>query len=150
MPLIVFDLDGTLANLDHRLWHIEQTPKDWESFYADCAADTPIEPIAELARQLDTCLCYDLLVLSGRSEAVRTLTEDWMRKHRIPWRYLVMRPEGNHEPDHTLKPKMLAEWMAKYHWPAYDLAFIVEDRTSVVKAWRALGYTCLQCADGDF
>lgn len=32
---IIFDIDGTLANLDHRLRHILKEPKDWDAFYSD-------------------------------------------------------------------------------------------------------------------
>ena len=40
---IVFDLDGTLANTDHRAHFVDRTKgkPDWRAFYAACDADTP-------------------------------------------------------------------------------------------------------------
>lgn len=34
----VFDIDGTLADLTHRLHHIQKQPKDWDAFFDACAA----------------------------------------------------------------------------------------------------------------
>ena len=33
-PLAVFDIDGVLADVRHRLRHVEQRPKDWDAFFA--------------------------------------------------------------------------------------------------------------------
>lgn len=30
---IVFDLDGTLADCEHRIHHITKEPKDWRAFF---------------------------------------------------------------------------------------------------------------------
>ena len=57
---IIFDIDGTLANLDHRLRHILNEPKDWDSFYRDIDKDQPIAPI--------TLLCYSLFAMKEIDE----------------------------------------------------------------------------------
>jgi len=33
MNVYVFDLDGTLANIDHRLHFIKTKPKNWPAFF---------------------------------------------------------------------------------------------------------------------
>ena len=51
----------------------------------------------------------------------------------------------------SYKDKGLLEgekFLKQYDMP--PVHFILEDRTSVVQAWRKLGYTCLQVAEGDF
>ena len=40
---IVFDLDGTLANIEHRLHHLQGEKKDWDGFHKACYEDN-IEP----------------------------------------------------------------------------------------------------------
>lgn len=37
---VVFDLDGTLADGDHRLHHITGETKDWRAFFAACGDDS--------------------------------------------------------------------------------------------------------------
>lgn len=48
---VVFDLDGTLSNIDHRLHYIQRPPseKDWAAFFAACENDLPIGPMIRVA-----------------------------------------------------------------------------------------------------
>lgn len=48
--IVIFDIDGTLANAEHRVHHLQKEPKDWDAFFAGCTQDTPIEPVMELVR----------------------------------------------------------------------------------------------------
>lgn len=38
--VILIDLDGTLANCDHRRHFVEGTKKNWSDFYQNMAFDT--------------------------------------------------------------------------------------------------------------
>ena len=49
MRCYIFDIDGTIADLSHRLPHIQKTPKDWTAFFASVADDVPIEHTIKLA-----------------------------------------------------------------------------------------------------
>ena len=48
--VFVFDIDGTLSNLDHRLQYIRKSPKDWTTFKALLPQDTPHEDIIWLTQ----------------------------------------------------------------------------------------------------
>jgi hypothetical protein len=37
----LFDIDGTIADLSHRLRLIERKPKDWRRFFGSDAMDAP-------------------------------------------------------------------------------------------------------------
>jgi hypothetical protein len=144
----VFDLDGTIANLDHRLHYIQKEAKDWRGFFAAVGDDSPIEPIVTLMRNL-----YagpdgypHLVILSGRSSECRDTTRDWLQQHNVPYHYIYMRAEGDHRPDFETKKDMLDLMLKDNYIPL----LFVDDRNQVVDLWRALGYTCLQCAKGDF
>lgn len=39
--LVAFDLDGTLANIDHRLHHVKNKPKCWVKFNEGIKDDLP-------------------------------------------------------------------------------------------------------------
>ena len=46
-PLYIFDLDGTLALIEHRR-HFVARPRgeqDWKAFYAACDKDAPNDPV---------------------------------------------------------------------------------------------------------
>jgi len=145
--IYVFDIDGTLADLSHRLHYIQKEPKDWDGFFAACTADNPIEPVAAIARSLHAGEAT-IILLSGRSSIVRNQTEKWLSRHNIPYEALYMRTEGDHRHDNVVKPELMQRMLRE--WRGESVAAIFEDRSGVVKAFRQLGYTVFQVADGNF
>ena len=149
-PLYIFDLDGTLADITHRLHFIQKTPKDWDGFFAACADDKPITSTLTLARSLYDDPNNDVWVWSGRDEATFGATYGWLCAHldeEFGWNYLKMRPHGDHRHDAVLKK----EWLdAMHHLDRARLVAVFEDRKRVVDMWRENGVTCYQVAPGDF
>ena len=47
--IAVFDIDGVLADVRHRLHHVERSPKNWDGFFAEMVDDAPLEPPLDLA-----------------------------------------------------------------------------------------------------
>ena len=145
---ILFDLDGTLANGDHRLHYIRnQTPKDWTSYFAACDRDEPIPHMVELFLAL--CDTYDMFIVSGRSDEVRDKTLAWFREHlslTLKEGDLYMRSAGDHRPDDELKMLFLEDIRKR----GYEPLMAFDDRDRVVAAWRRAGIPCLQVAPGDF
>jgi hypothetical protein len=147
---VVFDLDGTLANCEHRLHHIKgdekPTPAQWDVFFAACEDDDPIYHTVEILKALRRQGSgIHVEIWSARSDQVREQTERWFYQRcdispaTLPIR---MRRKGDHRNDDILK----AEWIAEFGKP--DLVF--EDRARVVKMWRQMGVPCFQVADGEF
>lgn len=151
--VIIFDLDGTLANQDHRVHHIEKKPKDWDTYYEECDKDKPVQHVIDMFHNLKDD--YEIKIWTGRSDHVRRKTENWLEDKGISigfnyWE-LRMREAGDHTPDYILKRKWYEEFVAAYL--ALNLkvnAIVFEDRARVVKMWRDLGVTCFQVADGNF
>lgn len=139
---VIFDLDGTLADIDHRLHFVQGDSKDWDGFYAACIVDSPKMPIIELARMCDDAR-HEIIISSGRSAKVRDKTENWLATHEVPYKQLLMRPDGSFVPDQALKKAWLDQ--GKFG-DKNDILFVVEDRDRMVKMWRDQGLTCLQVA----
>jgi len=139
-PVYVFDIDGTIANLEHRLHLLP----DWNAFFDACDKDAPIDHMIRVARALHND--NDIVYVSGRSDRVRDATVEWLKKHSLPPGRLYMRCAGDHKPDDILKVELLAELRRDGFEPI--MAF--DDRTRVVKAWRAAGIPCAQVVDGDY
>lgn len=136
--LYIFDLDGTLADCRQRLHHIEGQKKDWDAFFKDCINDTPNNWVADLARGLD--LAGHILILTGRTVTYEAQTLSWLRKHKIPHDWIVMRGAQDFRPDVIAKPELLSKFLAHTH---DRVRFIVEDRAGMVEMWRDLGYNVL-------
>lgn len=140
----VFDLDGTLANLDHRLWYIQKPDKDWRGFFAAADGDSVIEPVMRLYSALQE---ENRVIFSDRSDERRPQTEHWLLKVAgVHHDALYMRKEGDHRPDHEVKKDLLDLAIAD----GWEPILFIDDRKQVVDMWRSLGYVCLQAAPGDF
>lgn len=144
--MIIFDLDGTLADCEHRR-HFVVKPKqpdctcdpesygfdgqscglhdyldwkpDWKSFYEACDKDTPIKPAVSLLY----CLCDShrlerVQIWSGRCESVREKTVEWLLMNTCFDEDMVlkMRPLGDNTPDDELKERWLDETYEETKW----------------------------------
>lgn len=145
MRCFLFDIDGTIADLGHRLHHIQKDPKDWRAFFALCHEDKPIEHMCALAKVLGDH--HQIIFVSGRSDECRDATAQWLRAELgFLHPKLYMRKAGDHRPDNLVKSELLDQILAEGHEPF--MAF--DDRNQVVKMWRERGIPCAQVADGDF
>jgi predicted kinase len=139
---IVFDIDGTLSNLSHRLHHIQGGNRNWDAFFAAVDADTVNEPV----RWLHSLVCeappIPILIASGRPDNYRDVTVAWLAEHGIFHTKLYMRSAGDHRADDIVKVELLAQMRAD----GYDPQLVIDDRQRVVDMWRAEGICCLQCA----
>jgi phosphoglycolate phosphatase-like HAD superfamily hydrolase len=142
---VIFDIDGTLANIDHRRHLVEHDSKKWDEFFAKIPEDSPNYDIAELCNHL-YAVNNRLVIVTGRFERDRKITVEWLAKHNIQYHTLLMRPNDNYEPDYVIKEHVLKDLQAQ----GANVWFVVDDRQSVVDMWRRNGITCLQCAEGNF
>ena len=140
----IFDLDGTLALIEHRRHFVEGSIKDWDSFFAACVDDKPNYPIIKIFKNLKFS-GSNMLIVSGRNESVRRQTEWWLDKYSIVYGQLIMRPNKDHRPDHELKKMWLDTILPKKH-----IIAVFDDRKRVVDMWRENGIVCVQVADGNF
>lgn len=139
---VIFDLDGTLANAEHRVHHLTGDVKDWRAFYSACDMDEPVAPVLATAHAM-IAAGHDVEIWTGRSAEVADETGHWLDRNGLEGILLRMRPIGDHQPDTTLKASWLEETAVKP-----DLVF--EDRASVVEMWRSHGIVCAQVAPGNF
>ena len=159
--MIIFDLDGTLANCEHRRHFVEFPPmwianpefqetflvspvtlnpackefrQDFDAFHEACDQDTPIEPVIDIWNdQISLGGMGQHQIWSGRSESVREKTEKWLNHHLLCFepRQLKMRPKGCFAPDEVLKEEWLNEAIAQGE--TIDYVFDDRDRKSVCR-----------------
>lgn len=144
--IYLFDLDGTLANIDHRLHWIKQSEPNWKMFFDACHEDEPIPHMVQLAQHLHSTGAQ-IYIVSGRSSDVRTKTKTWLINYEIPCHDLIMRFPSDRRPDHVIK---LEWWESLSPGIRKEIVMAFEDRTAVVNMWRSHGVPCLQVAQGDF
>ncbi len=143
---IIFDIDGTLADIEHRRAFLKQNKPDWKSFNDKMGDDTLNLPVVELYRTLWDSGKYEIIITSGRSESSRSLTEQWLVWNEVAFDRLEMRADGDYRADHIIKEEILHQLQGE----GKNILFVVDDRQQVVDMWRRNGITCLQCDVGDF
>ena len=144
--IVLFDLDGTLANISHRRHLVENGAKQWREFYAACPGDTVNEPVVAMWHALGEWGDYDRWIVSGRSDEVKSETILWLAENGIYPDKLIMRQANDHQPDDKLK----RQWLNDGTIPKDRVLCVFDDRTKVVNMWREEGLTCFQVAPGDF
>lgn len=150
-PLYIFDLDGTLALIEHRRHFVEGERKDWAAFYAACDQDVPNKPVIATMNRLHQANA-EVWIFSGRSDEVRYKTVRWLLTHTnlTDWdanTCLHMRRADDYTPDDVLKKRWLYDMLTD---DRQRLVAVFEDRDRMVKMWRANGVPCFQVAIGDF
>lgn len=151
MRAIIFDIDGTLADVSHRVHHLDGE-KDWKSFHGAMFDDPPVPAVAALARTMHKAARAGLgidavLIVTARHDdpAYEQMTREWLELHDIPYDKLYMRRDADTRRDHLVKADILQTILDD----GYEPILAVDDRPEVVRMWRDHGITTLQCAPDD-
>ncbi len=126
---IIVDIDGTLAHMTGR------SPYDFDRVNED-AVDIAVANIC--AFYYDDG--YSVILLSGRDEACRTVTVDWLHTNCIAYSRLFMRAEGDRRQDTVVKKELFDAHIRGM----YDVEFVIDDHPCVCRQWRDMGLKVLQ------
>lgn len=135
---VIVDIDGTLA---HIVGDDPRSPYDYARVHEDALDDVIYGVALSAAERGDK-----LLIVSGREDDCRDVTEAWLEKHGIVYDELHMRKAGDHRKDSIVKKEIYENEIK----PRYNVRFVLDDRNQVVEMWRDQGLVCLQVAEGDF
>jgi hydroxymethylpyrimidine pyrophosphatase-like HAD family hydrolase len=80
--IVIFDIDGTLANGEHRQQYVREKPKNWPRYNDLMSQDTVHEHVR---RTYWSLLNSDFLlyIVSGREDRFREVTEKWLLDNDI-------------------------------------------------------------------
>jgi predicted secreted acid phosphatase len=141
--IVIFDIDGTLADVSERIHHVRKKPKNWPAFFQGMAQDKAIHSMVRLCNVLYAA-GIQIILCSGRSEEHRQETVKWLAEQGVNYHDLILRKDRDRRSDTVVKREMLAGIDKS------KILFVVEDRSRVVEMWRSEGLVCLQCAPGEF
>ena len=131
---IIVDMDGTLAIIGDR------SPYD----VSRCDLDLPNLPVLETVQKWQDSKV--IIIMSGRTDDGKAITEAWLHKHGIKYQHIYMREAQDTRKDSIVKQELYQ----KYVQDKYNISFALDDRQQVVDMWRSLGMTVFQVAEGDF
>lgn len=132
-PLAVFDIDGVLSDVSHRLHLLERRPQQWERFFRSADRD-PL--LVEGAERLHAALVdHDVIYLTGRPERNRGITQRWLARHDLPTGPLVMRDDDDFRPARYVKREVLRRLAT-----VREVAAVLDDDPAVVAMLEADGW----------
>lgn len=164
-PVFVFDIDGTLANGQHRRHYIVPPAgaepnasgkswrlpdgtvwkKNWPAYFAAAHADTLIGPVAETLLSLIRAGAACVYCTTRVAENIDA-TREWLARMGLPDVDIFHRPPNDFRDDNIVKLELLKEIEAH----GYRIVMLFDDRKRVVMAARGAGYTVAHIDDGEF
>ena len=142
---VIFDIDGTLLDISHRLHLIKKTPPDWKTFKDPNLArwDVPRLAIIKVAVALQKA-GVQVLLCSGRTESERESTLQSLSRFFDPMPSLWMRKDKDYRPDTEVKAEML-ELLRNQ---GFNPVMVFDDRPSVIRMWKENGLTVADVGNG--
>tara|TARA_B100000530_G_C15916437_1_gene471428 strand:- start:1315 stop:1752 length:438 start_codon:yes stop_codon:yes gene_type:complete len=145
MTDIIFDVDGTLMDITHRVHFVRQKPKDFKSFREHAVFDKPNEEIFTIARDLADA-GHRILISTGRMKHERDITIEQITSNGLGFHEIYMRGDTDYRSDDVLKEG----YLKKMYKDGYKPTMAFDDRKRVVDMFRRYGLTVFQVAEGDF
>jgi hypothetical protein len=137
VPIAIFDIDGVLADVRHRVHWVERRPKKWVDFFQAAPDDGLLDGGRDhMAAALASGL--DIMYLTGRPEWCRRDTVQWLAQHNLPSAPLHMRPDDDHRAARFYKLE-IAQSLAAEH----EIVEIIDDDSAVVALLRGNGFTVI-------
>jgi phosphoglycolate phosphatase-like HAD superfamily hydrolase len=139
----IFDVDGTLANVDPYLHHVRGDNKDYDAFHESSIGALPNIEVLEM---LNNAVSdgHSILVVTSRKEKWRGLTSMWLAKTDARSHALFMRADDDHRQDYEVKKDILDKIVM--HW---DVVHAVDDNPNVIRLWEENGITTTKIGTWD-
>jgi predicted kinase len=143
--IIICDIDGTIADLTHRLHYVKGDTKDWDSFFAYVISDAFRFDIWRQVIEDAGTHNAEVIFVSGRSDITRQATTDWLRSHTgLNDFKLIMRQSWDRRDDTVVKREMYDKYLSRMR-----VVRVYDDRPRVIRMWRDLGLDVVDVGTGE-
>lgn len=137
-PTVVFDMDGTLADVSGiRHLVMGEGKKDYDAFHRESVNCPPFEWVVDSAREAHR-MGIRVLQVTARSERYRPHTSWWLADKAVPSDGLFMRANRDFRPDYAVKRDMLNRLLH-----SYDIRKAFDDNPSIVDLWAEFDIPCV-------
>lgn len=131
--IVICDIDGTIANNDHRQ-HFLKEKKDWDGFFSKLHKDEPIFEIIDKVKALEK-EGRRIIFLTGRPEKYRQQTEDWLKKYFTFDLEILMRKDNDRRNKIEIKKELF-----ETHLSSLEIKVIFENDPELIFLWKKLGF----------
>lgn len=143
--IIICDIDGTIADLTHRLHYVKGDTKDWDSFFAYVISDAFRFDVWRQVIEDAGTYNAEVVFVSGRSDTTRQATTDWLRSHTgLNDFKLIMRQSWDKRDDTVVKREIYDKYLSRMR-----VVKVYDDRPKVIRMWRDLGLDVVDVGTGE-
>ena len=160
---IVFDVDGTLMNIEHRVKYarkylsesfnnlkaVANPDYDYDKFESEIVNDTPNVEVFAIAHALSE-QGHKIIIASGRKRKQMDITLKMLDEYYVWgysfWDHHFFRADDDNRKDSIVKEEMYERMLSYGH----DPKLVFDDRQQVVDMWRSKGIRVCQVAEGNF
>ena len=130
---VIVDMDGTLCDVS-AVVHLQAEPDSFTAFHHACADCPPHRAVVEWCIEHHG-RGHAILVLTGRDDWSRELTEQWLSEHLpIPIAGLHMRGDGDFRSNIVIKREIHSQ-LAQI----FDIRAAIDDDPEIVGLWQEVG-----------
>lgn len=139
----IFDVDGTLANVDPYIHLVRGPNKDYDAFHEASIDALPNFEVVQMLNQAFFDQMH-ILIVTSRKENWRGLTSRWLANNDIGHHALYMRKDDDHRPDYEVKKDILNQ--IKKHW---NVIHAVDDNPNIIRLWEEHGISTTKIGNWD-
>ena len=130
--IVLCDIDGTVANNDHRQHYLEGK-KDWDGFFSELINDSPIKPVIEKINQ-EIKNGNKVIFVTGRPERYRYSTNLWLKEFFSFSYDLFMRKDGDQRNKLIIKKEIFQN-----HLEGMNIILCLDNDEDLLLQWKELG-----------
>ena len=129
--IVLCDIDGTIANNDHRQHYLEGK-KDWDGFFSALINDEPIYKIINQINELHSA-GKKIIFFTGRPEKYKNLTIKWLSQYFDFKIEIIMRKNNDRNNKLFTKKEMFTS-----RFKSQDIFCFFENDESLISLWETL------------
>lgn len=134
--IILCDIDGTIANNDHRQ-HFLQGKKDWDGFFSELINDKPIHSIIDMVNK-EHADGKEIVFLTGRPERYRSPTVCWLEQFFDFELKILMRLDTDKRNKIIIKRQMINDCGYKD-----KVAKVYENDEDLINLWNEMSLSAI-------
>jgi len=148
-PAWIFDVDGTLVNVDPILDILlnqdrasDSFKRNYDAFHKESINCEPHKDVVDMVWEAQED--FDVIIVTARKEKYRALTARWLKNNEVPHDALFMRQDDDHREDYEIKKDILEHINA--YW---DIKHAVDDNPSIIRLWEENGISTTKIGTWD-
>lgn len=143
--IYVFDIDGTIANNEHRSHLLPSSDfhltSSWSDYNNACSGDSAIIPMINMVNALAEL--STVYIMTSRSDEVKWRTLKWLQNNDVEYDRIYMRSRFDNRKDYIIKE----EWLNDLCEGDKANVIIFEDNPNVISHLRNCGYSVMSVCE---